>query len=434
MKSIKYIIVLLSLSAWPVVHSQNNEDTSNAQRDWEHLDYMKNFFCKAPEGCKEYDNLNILEAMRYVDRLYTNRSKLAEAFLEKYPNDPHYDQVLTLFFSSYFTPQFIPEVIESDKAEAIVKLPRKGQPGAWAKARRLMPVDKVSKSDWLDKGNVLIANILASNSTEERKAKADRLLFNRDYSLARDRYNYLIKDPNEQDFWRSFESDYFESMMLRLETLMDTYPDSESTAKYIRAVLDDIRSMSPELANTYLNRFFQKSGDTNPLSNRKGISALHKSLQENMDALAKLEVNFNEPLEMAFTAMDGTTVNLADMRGKVVLINFWSLTCPSCIASMPRLKSLYDNFKTRGFEIIGIANDGDGAKDHIIKILKNANANWPQRLDKGNEASVNLHALYGVKVLPTFWILDTKGRVVEQNVKMPQLASIIDKYLDLKNE
>lgn len=184
------MIIMLYLNVWSGIHSQDNKDISDAQRDWEHLDYMKNFFCKAPEGCKEYDNLNILEAMRYVDRLYTNRSKLAEAFLEKYPNDPHYDQVLTLFFSSYFSPQFIPEVIESDKAEAIVKLPRKGQPGAWAKARRLMPVDRVSEQRWLDKGRKMVSNILVSNSTEERKAKVEILLFNRDYSLAKERYLY----------------------------------------------------------------------------------------------------------------------------------------------------------------------------------------------------------------------------------------------------
>tara|TARA_R110001583_G_scaffold192614_1_gene359334 strand:+ start:48528 stop:49808 length:1281 start_codon:yes stop_codon:yes gene_type:complete len=426
--------MMLYLSAGYSVHSQNNEDVSDAQRDWEHLDYMKNFFCKAPEGCKEYDNLNMLEGMRYVDRLYTNRSKLAEAFLEKYPNNPHYDEALVLFFSSYFTPKFIPDSIAIEKVEAISKLPRTGQAGAWSKAYRLMPVDRAAEKRWMDKGQELVNHILASNTSMERKAKAERLLFNRDYSMARGRYMYITKDSNEQDFWYSFERDYFESMILRLERLMDAYPDSEPMAQYIKVVLDDIRSLSTELANSYLSRFFRKSGSTNPLSSHKGIRTLHQLLQDNMDALATLVVDVNEPLKMAFTAMDGNQVDLADMRGKVVLINFWSTTCPACIASMPRLKALYDKYRNHGFEIIGIADDGEGAKENVFKILKKANANWPQRLDKGREASVNFHALYGIKVLPTFWILDGKGRVVEQDVKMPQLASVIAKYMELKNE
>lgn len=436
MKSIKYvIIIILYLSTGSHIHSQNTEDISDAKRDWEHLDYMKNFFCKAPEGCKEYDNLNMLDGMRYVDRLYTNRSKLAEAFLEKYPNDPHYDEALVLFFSSYFTPKFIPDSLAIEKVEAISNLPRTGQAGAWSEAYRLMPVDRAAEKRWMDKGQELVDHILVSDTSMERKVKAERLLFNRDYSMARERYKYITKGPNEQDFWGSFERDYFESMMLRLELLMDDYPDSEPMAKYIQAVLDDIRSLSPKLANSYLHRFLRKSGDTNPMASRKGISALHKLLLDNAEAVATLGVNNNnEPLEMAFKAMDGHQVNMADMRGKVVLINFWSTTCPACIAAMPRLKALYDKYRNLGFEIIGIADDGDGAKDQVLKILKKANANWPQRLDKGSEASVHFHALYGIKVLPTFWILDPKGRVVEQEVKMPQLESTIAQYLKLSNE
>ncbi|OYX28895.1 MAG: hypothetical protein B7Z06_00235 [Flavobacteriales bacterium 32-35-8] len=431
MKLIKYMIIIaLYLSTGPVIFSQTTSDKSDAQRDWEHLDYMKNFFCKAPEGCREYDNLSMLEAMRYIDRLYTTRSKLAEAFLEKYPNDPHHDQALVLFFSSYFTPKFIPDSLAPEKIEAIASLAIRGQSGAWSKAYRLIPVDREAEKRWLDKGKDYVDQILASNASVEVKAKAEILLFNRDYSLAKNKYTCLSKDPMEQDFWASMEANYFEFVPLRLERLMDAYPDSETVATFIQAMLDDLRKLSSGLANSYLDRFLRKSGDTNPMANRKGITALRKSLLANIEALGALEVDADKPLEFTFTAMDGSQVDLAEMRGKVVLINFWSTTCPSGIAVMPRLKTLYDKYRDHGFEIIGIADDGDVAKDQVLKILEKANANWPQRLDKGREASVKLHALYGIKTLPTFWLLDTKGVVVDQGVKMPQLESKIIKYLE----
>lgn len=431
---INNLLVILFICLLPSVYAQHKVAESNALQDWVYLNHMKNFFCKAPEECEQVDHSNMLENLRYVDKLYTNRSKLAEAFLDKYPNDPHYDEVLSLFLSSYFTPTFIPENIASDKAEAISNLPRKGNPRAWSQAYRLLPVDKESKKRWLNKGNELVNKILASNTPVTRKAKVEIWLFNRDYGLASKNYAYLPRDPKEQDYWASFEADYWESMRLRLETLMETYPDSEPLAKYIQAVLDDIRGFSPELSKIYTDRFFKKSGNGNPLANHPGIKALHKLLSDNLEALEALKFNADDkPLEMAFTALDGTQIDLTDMRGKVVLIDFWSTSCPPCIAAMPQLKVLYDKYQDKGFEIIGIAANGDSDKEQILKLLKKVNATWPQRLDKGKEASVSFHSLYEISVLPTVWLLDTSGKVVERDVKVPQLESLIRKYLRLEN-
>lgn len=433
MKSMKYSLsILLLLSVIFCIRSQNMSSKSSAQQDWEHLDYMKNFFCKATEGCTEYDNLNMLETMRYVDRLYTNRSKIAEAFLENHPNDPHYDDALVLFFSSYFTPKFIPDSMAVDKKEAIIKLPTKGQTGAWSKAYRLMPVDMISKNRWINKGNDIIADILNSNASMERKAKAEILKFNRDYGLATHLYFNLPIELNEQDYWDAFAKDYFMPLILRLEILMETYPDSEAVAKYIQRVLDDMKRISSGLVNNYMDGFLLKWGKSNPLDNRKGIKALIRSLTDNIAALETFDASFNKPMNLVFTAMDGHLVDLTDLRGKVVLINFWSTTCPACIAAMPKLKNLYDKFRNEGFEIIGIADDGERSKENVLKILNKANATWPQRLDKGSEASVNFHTLYQINVLPTNWIVDSNGMLAEKNVKTTQLESVIRKYLNLK--
>ena len=419
----------LFMNAWSEVNSQNTEAKSDSQLDWEHLNYMKNFFCKAPEGCKEYDNLSMLEAMRYVDRLYTKRSRLAEAFLGNHLNSPHYDDALVLFFSSYFTPKFIPGSLASETVEAIKTRAIRGHSGAWAKAYRLMPIDKVSEKIWIEKGNELVANILSSNASVERKAKAEILLFNRDYSLAKNKFISLPKDSLEQDFWTSIEANYFEFMALRLERYMDDYPDSDTMAKYIQSVIDTMSALSPVLSNAFMIRFLRRSGPSNPMAKRKGVLALHESLLAKVEILETLDMDFKKPLELTFTSIDGSQVNLSDMRGKVVLINFWSSTCPACISAMPHLKFLYDKYRDKGFEIIGIADEGNSAKDHVQKILKKANANWPQCLDKGSEASIKFHTLYQIEVWPTFWLIDNKGYVVEQNVKIPQLESLIVKYI-----
>lgn len=428
---INYIFTILYIGLISNIYAQNNPEL-NGQKDWEYLNQMKNFFCKAPEECNEVDNMNLLEYLIYVDKLYASRSKLAEDFLDKYPDNPHYDEALQLFLSSYFAPRFIPDKIDKEKAEIISKLPRKGDTNAWAKAYRLLPVDEKAKKRWLNKGKGYVNKILNSNAPDERKVKIAILLFNRDYILASNNYAYLIKDSNEQDYWDSFEKFYWESMQLRLEELRDTYPDSVTLAKFIQAILDDIRGFSPKLAKDYTDRFIFELEKNNLLSNRKGTEALHLGLANNLKAIEAWETNStNKPIEMAFTAFDGKYVDLSKMKGKVILIDFWSTRCPPCIAAMPQLKAIYDKYKEKGFEIIGVAADGDKSRDNIKKILNKANADWPQYLDGGKDATVSYHSLYQIKVLPTMWLLDTEGKIVENKIELSQLESLIHKYLEL---
>ncbi|WP_418603550.1 TlpA family protein disulfide reductase [Hwangdonia sp.] len=403
---------------------------ANAESDWKHLDYMKNFFC-IPEECDSLENSSFLVYLKYKDKLYTKRSELAEAFLDAYPNDPHYDKALSLFLSTYFRPIFINEKMTKSQNKLLSKHPAKSPKKITHWAYRRLPIDIQAKKRWLQKGNDYVAQILASNTSLERKAKVAIWLFNRDYNQARYLHKYLPKNDMESDYWMAFESQYWELFRIRLNGLLDEYPESERLARYVKAVLDDIHRYAPPLSMAYSEAFLTKLKDGGALG--KGHKLLYKTLKANLDALNNLEGEPAEaPLEMEFTAMRGKKVNLTDLRGKVVLIDFWSTYCPPCIADMPHLKALYDKYKNQGFEIIGIADNGDGSKGRILKILKRAGADWPQRLDKGKDATVSFHSLYNIKVLPTLWLLDTNGSVVEKNIKRDDLEPLIRKYLNLK--
>ncbi|MEX1045000.1 MAG: TlpA disulfide reductase family protein [Chthoniobacterales bacterium] len=116
------------------------------------------------------------------------------------------------------------------------------------------------------------------------------------------------------------------------------------------------------------------------------------------------------PLELSFTAVDGSKVDLADLRGKVVLIDFWATWCPPCVEEAPQLVEVYEKFKDRGFEIVGISLDN--AKPALETFTKENKMPWPQFFDgKGweNELAVR----FKIQSVPTMWLLGRDGKLID---------------------
>jgi len=113
-------------------------------------------------------------------------------------------------------------------------------------------------------------------------------------------------------------------------------------------------------------------------------------------------------LEINFVAMDGREVNLAQMRGKVVLVDFWATWCGPCVAETPVLKDAYEKFNSRGFEIIGISFDSDRAT--LEDFVKANGLTWPQYFD-GKYWENDLGRRFGIHSIPTQWLVDRKGHL-----------------------
>jgi thiol-disulfide isomerase/thioredoxin len=112
------------------------------------------------------------------------------------------------------------------------------------------------------------------------------------------------------------------------------------------------------------------------------------------------------PFEMSFTAADGRKVEVEKMKGKVVLIDFWAAWCGPCIQSLPEVVALYDEYKEKGFEIVGINMDREQkAMEQVVNRFK---MSWPQYFDgKGWGAKYALE--YNVTAIPAMWLVDKKG-------------------------
>jgi thiol-disulfide isomerase/thioredoxin len=113
--------------------------------------------------------------------------------------------------------------------------------------------------------------------------------------------------------------------------------------------------------------------------------------------------------DFKLTGLDGQPVTLAGAKGKVILLNFWATWCGPCRAEVPDLIGLQNKYKDR-LQIIGLVTDDDDLGE-VAKFVKEFEINYPIAF-----ASTELRIEYGgIPALPTSFVLDTEGRVVQKH-------------------
>jgi len=154
------------------------------------------------------------------------------------------------------------------------------------------------------------------------------------------------------------------------------------------------------------------------------IAELHEELgntQLAMEYLSKVKPTLallGKPVpDFPVTDLNGNPISLQQYRGKVVLLDFWAAWHSFCIGDILNVKKIYDTYKNRGFDVIGVSLDTD--ETQLRNFLKKNAIPWRQ-IYSGQERQSPLARQYDVRSIPTRWLIGREGKLIahEANHKL----------------
>lgn len=161
----------------------------------------------------------------------------------------------------------------------------------------------------------------------------------------------------------------------------------------------------------YVQKFMEEYKDSDP----EAVAALAVEMEK-----AKQYMIGGTPPDFTQLSPEGQPVSLSDFRGKVVLVDFWASWCGPCRRENPNVVRMYNKYKEKGFEILGVSLDRK--KDAWVAAIEKDGLTWAQISDlRGwkNEVAQS----YAVTSIPQTVLLDKEGRIVARNLRGPTLEA-----------
>jgi peroxiredoxin len=123
---------------------------------------------------------------------------------------------------------------------------------------------------------------------------------------------------------------------------------------------------------------------------------------------------------VTFTSLKGEKVSTAELRGRVVLVNFWATDCPACVKEMPQMVTTYNKYQKEGLEFIAVAMRHD-PPNYVINYTEKNALPFKVALDPMGDAA---KAFGDVKLTPTTIVIDKRGNIVSRILGEPDFAKL----------
>lgn len=156
-----------------------------------------------------------------------------------------------------------------------------------------------------------------------------------------------------------------------------------------------------------------------PLRQHAGFEAVIEKISQNAGV-------GQPPQDFTVTLTSGSTFTLSEQKGKVILLDFWSTSCPPCIEEIPNIRTIYQKNKENGFDIISISLDEN--KQKLADFLSKQPMPW-NTVFSGNGWDDDIAKLYEISSIPSVYLLDKKGILRYFDVRGNDLKTAVEKLL-----
>jgi peroxiredoxin len=129
----------------------------------------------------------------------------------------------------------------------------------------------------------------------------------------------------------------------------------------------------------------------------------------------------------------GQLRSLSDLKGQVVLVDFWAAWCRPCRAANPMLVKIYNDYKDQGFTVMSVSFDGlpqqQNPREEWLKAIQQDGLSWPHHVSDLKGWSSAAGQVYGIQAIPFTVLVDKEGNIVAKNVNLGELPAQLDKLL-----
>ena len=152
--------------------------------------------------------------------------------------------------------------------------------------------------------------------------------------------------------------------------------------------------------------------------------------------LAQIKREASNPIQIGKAAPDiklkdpnGKERALSQLKGKVVLLDFWASWCGPCRRENPNVVNIYNKYNKKGFEVFSVSLDKPNAKARWVKAIEKDGLKWPWHVSDLQGWSSAPARLYQVRSIPRTFLIDKDGNIADMNVRGPALEVAVKKLL-----
>jgi thiol-disulfide isomerase/thioredoxin len=230
-------------------------------------------------------------------------------------------------------------------------------------------------------------------------------------------FAYMPLPDKVQEFTSNLTRMGFESTEVaeHLTKLTNKLPKGSITEKNVLARMVYALEMARHSSYPVIVEKYLKVAPTDPRAPtlRQNAQALAEKARREAEANARFAPGKTPP-EIALKNPNGKTVKLSDLKGKVVMIDFWASWCGPCRRENPNVVKLYKKYANKGFEILGVSLDKD--KKRWVDAIKQDKLDWLHVSDLKAWQSAAAQT-YGVSAIPATFLLDKDGKMIAKGLR-----------------